>query len=91
MPQQRRALLAEDPGEHLGAYYDAWWNFYRPRVQPALVLHLESLNDVANRASFIQLAASQGDVEGDALRDRTVRAAPVVLSINLESALDKIG
>jgi hypothetical protein len=40
---------------------------FSPSVQTALVLHLDSLNDVANRASFIQLAASQSDTEGDAL------------------------
>jgi hypothetical protein len=42
-------------------------NAFSPSVQTALVLHLESLNGVANRAAFVQLAASQSDVEGDAL------------------------
>ena len=40
---------------------------FSPSVQTALVLHLDSLKGVANRASFIQLAGSQSESEGDAL------------------------
>lgn len=40
---------------------------YSPSVQTALVLHLESLNGVANRPSFIKLATAGSDREGDAL------------------------
>jgi hypothetical protein len=36
-------------------------------VQTAIVMHLDSMKGVANRPSFIQLAASQTDSEGDAL------------------------
>ena len=36
-------------------------------MQTALVLHLDALNGVANRASFIQLAAEQRASEGEAL------------------------
>jgi hypothetical protein len=39
---------------------------FSPSLQTALVLHIESLNSVANRAAFIQLAASQSESEGDA-------------------------
>ena len=40
---------------------------FSPSVQTALVLHLDSLKGVENRAAFIQLANSQSEVEGDAL------------------------
>ena len=40
---------------------------FSPSVQTALVLHLDSLKGVANRASFIQLAGRLSDGEGDAL------------------------
>ena len=40
---------------------------FSPSVQTALVLHLDSLTGVANRAAFIRLAASGSDSEGDAL------------------------
>jgi hypothetical protein len=40
---------------------------FSPSVQTALVLHLEALNGVSNRASFVQLAAEQALGEGDAL------------------------
>lgn len=40
---------------------------FSPSVQTALVLHLDSLKGVANRASFIRLAASRSEHEGDAL------------------------
>jgi hypothetical protein len=40
---------------------------FSPTVQTAIVMHLDSMKGVANRPSFIQLAASQTDSEGDAL------------------------
>jgi hypothetical protein len=40
---------------------------FSPSVQTALVLHLEALNGVSNRASFIGLATEQSASEGDAL------------------------
>lgn len=40
---------------------------FSPSVQTSLVLHLDSLNGVANRASFIKLATNGSDREGDAL------------------------
>jgi len=40
---------------------------FSPSVQTALVLHLDALAGVANRASFIRLASEQSTVEGDAL------------------------
>lgn len=40
---------------------------FSPSVQTALVMHLDSLNGVANRASFIRLANDQSTLEGDAL------------------------
>ncbi len=40
---------------------------FSPSVQTALVLHLDSLNGVANRAAFLQLATAQSDLEGNAL------------------------
>jgi hypothetical protein len=48
---------------------DAFLNHpeFSPSVQTALVLHLEALDGVANRASFIQLATEQSATEGDAL------------------------
>jgi len=42
-------------------------NAFSPSVQTALVLHLEALKGVANRAAFIQLATEQSASEGDAL------------------------
>lgn len=51
------------------AVADAFLNntAFSPSVQTALVLHLDSLKGVANRASFIQLADEQSTSEGDAL------------------------
>ena len=40
---------------------------FSPSVQTALVLHLDALKGVANRASFVQLAGAQSASEGDAL------------------------
>jgi hypothetical protein len=40
---------------------------FSPSVQTALVLHLDALKDVANRASFLRLADTQSTGEGDAL------------------------
>ncbi|MDR3404818.1 MAG: hypothetical protein P4L99_20105 [Chthoniobacter sp.] len=40
---------------------------FSPSVQAALVMHLDSLKGVANRAAFIRLAGSLSDSEGDAL------------------------
>jgi hypothetical protein len=40
---------------------------FSPSVQTALVLHLASLEGVANRSSFIQLADEESGSEGDAL------------------------
>lgn len=40
---------------------------FSPSVQTALVLHLESLEGVKNRASFVRLAAQGSNFEGDAL------------------------
>jgi hypothetical protein len=40
---------------------------FSPSVQTAIVLHLDALNGVANRALFVQLAANQSTSEGDAL------------------------
>ncbi|HEX5176613.1 MAG TPA: hypothetical protein VFV83_06275, partial [Chthoniobacteraceae bacterium] len=40
---------------------------FSPSVQTALVLHLASLEGVANRSSFIELADEQSGSEGDAL------------------------
>jgi hypothetical protein len=42
-------------------------NSFSPSVQTALVLHLDALNGVANRGSFIRLAANGSQEEGDAL------------------------
>lgn len=39
---------------------------YSPSVQTALVLNLDAMTGVANRAAFIQLADSQSQSEGDA-------------------------
>ena len=40
---------------------------FSPSVQTALVLHLDALKDAENRGAFIQLAADQSILEGDAL------------------------
>jgi hypothetical protein len=40
---------------------------FSPSVQTAIVLHLDAMSGVKNRASFIQLAADQSTSEGDAL------------------------
>jgi hypothetical protein len=40
---------------------------FSPSVQTAIVMNLESLNGVANRAAFVDLAGSQATDEGDAL------------------------
>jgi hypothetical protein len=40
---------------------------FSPSVQTALVLHLEALQGVVNRASFLRLADTQSTGEGDAL------------------------
>lgn len=40
---------------------------FSPSVQTSLVLHLDTLNGVANRAAFLQLANAQTDLEGNAL------------------------
>jgi hypothetical protein len=51
------------------AVADAFLNnpAFSPSVQTALVLHLEALKGVANRASFVELAADGSSSEGDAL------------------------
>ena len=40
---------------------------FSPSVQTAIVMNLETLNGVANRAAFVHLAGSQATDEGDAL------------------------
>lgn len=40
---------------------------FSPSVQTALVLHLDSMQGVANRAAFVRMAGMQADSEGDAL------------------------
>src|SRR5438094_9882496 len=40
---------------------------FSPSVQTAIVMNLEALNGVANRASFVDLAVSEASDEGDAL------------------------
>jgi hypothetical protein len=40
---------------------------FSPSVQTAIVMNLESLNGVANRAAFVDLAGSEATDEGDAL------------------------
>ncbi len=51
------------------AVADAFLNntAFSPSVQTAIVLHLDAMNGVENRASFIQLANEQSATEGDAL------------------------
>jgi hypothetical protein len=40
---------------------------FSPSVQTAIVMNLETLNGVANRAAFVDLAGSEATDEGDAL------------------------
>jgi hypothetical protein len=40
---------------------------FSPTVQTALVLHLDSMKDVANRGTFIRLATDESTSEGDAM------------------------
>jgi hypothetical protein len=61
----KRLLAMDCPRSDADAFLSN--NAFSPSVQTALVMHLDSMRGVVNRASFIRLAGMQSEGEGDAI------------------------
>jgi hypothetical protein len=61
----KRLLAMDCPRSDADAFLNN--NAFSPSVQTALVMHLDSMQGVANRVSFIRLAGTQAEGEGDAI------------------------